>query len=212
MNCRALSLTIFPLSLLPVIMPTENTGQETRTHFLSNSSRAYGDSNEGKGKFNTALHEWEASRLFNFVEENGDTSESNRLSCPKEWGKMRVCKNYNHGYTGWAGRVSYFYYQTNGHAVQASVRLNDFYGISDTACRRVMCHEIGPLFGLATPPPMAPHKEYAWTMPVMTKQACLQALMFTVFYKEFMIMRILEGFGTHTLDSWKHKYLIPRTT
>jgi hypothetical protein len=57
------------------------------------------------------------------------------------------------------------------------------------------------LFGLATPPPMAPHKEYVWTIPVMTQQACIRAIMITVFYKEFMIMRILEGFGTHILST-----------
>jgi hypothetical protein len=102
--------------------------------------------NDWQDEFATALAEWSNSSVLNLVQVAEELNATIRKECPMQTGGMRVC-NYNYGYTGWAG-VAEYSYNSDGHIVASSAKLNDYYSYSATARRHLMCHEIGHPLGL----------------------------------------------------------------
>lgn len=103
-------------------------------------------SNDWQFEFDTSIVEWNQSEVLNMSVTAVEDDARTRKRCPMVSGKVRVC-NDSYGGTGWAGLAS-INLDNQGHIVQGTAKMNDFYTYDANFKRHVMCQEIGHDFGL----------------------------------------------------------------
>jgi len=90
--------------------------------------------------------DWNRSSRFANTQRFGANDATTRSDCPYPAGRSyRMC-DYNWGATGWAGLAQI---HINGnHITDGRVRVNNYYGTSNSYRRHVLCQEVGHVLGL----------------------------------------------------------------
>jgi len=100
-----------------------------------------------QSELDESIVRWNQSSALNLAITSVDESTTTRSDCPIANGQIRVC-NYTYGNTGWSGLAS-LNIDSNNHILWGTAKVNDSYNMSQADRNKVMCQEIGHLFGLS---------------------------------------------------------------
>lgn len=111
-----------------------------------NPINSFSDGFRSTGIATDVIADWNRSTRFANTQRYGDNDAGTRSNCPYPSGKsFRMC-DYNWGATGWAGIAQI---HVNGsHILDGRVRVNNYYGTSNSYRRHVLCQEVGHILGL----------------------------------------------------------------
>ncbi|MCB1672351.1 MAG: hypothetical protein KDI29_14575 [Pseudomonadales bacterium] len=96
-----------------------------------------------------ALSNWAEAQSLELQVTQTENDETTRSNCPMVTGKIRIC-NWTYGQTGWLGLATVGV-DSSGHVDRGVTRINDSYSAywgNQTYKNKVVCHEVGHLFGL----------------------------------------------------------------
>jgi|GEM_PF-3128366 len=99
-----------------------------------------------QGELDETISQWNVSTALNLSITSADDSTNTRSDCAIANGQIRAC-NYTYGTTGWSGLAS-LNIDSNNHILWGTAKVNDSYSMSQADRNKVMCQEIGHLFGL----------------------------------------------------------------
>lgn len=97
-------------------------------------------------ELDTTISQWNVSSSLNLTISSSDDSSSTRSNCAVANGQIRAC-NSAYGNTGWSGLAS-LNIDSNNHILYGVAKVNDTYSMSQEDRNKVMCQEVGHLFGL----------------------------------------------------------------
>jgi len=97
-------------------------------------------------ELNTALTKWNQSADLNLTINSSNDSATTRTNCATASGQIRVC-NSTYGTTGWSGLAS-LNVDSSNHILWGTAKVNDSYSMSQQDKNKVICQEVGHLFGL----------------------------------------------------------------
>jgi len=97
-------------------------------------------------ELDTTISQWNVSSSLNLAITSSDDSTNTRNNCAIVNGQIRTC-NYTYGTTGWSGLAS-LNIDSNNHILYGVAKVNDSYSMGQEDRNKVMCQEMGHLFGL----------------------------------------------------------------
>lgn len=99
-----------------------------------------------QGELDETISQWNVSTALNLTITSSDDSSSARSACNIANGQIRAC-NYTYGTNGWSGLAS-LNIDSNNHILWGTAKVNDSYSMSQADRNKVMCQEVGHLFGM----------------------------------------------------------------